>query len=131
MNVPSSIRGIALLLIATLLGHQCAFAGKPVDAAEIKSRIEARGVGQGVRVVMADNTEKKGLIVSIGTDSFSMKPKGAVDPVNIAYAQVTSVHRDKLSTGQKVGIGVAIGAAAVAIVATVIAISFRHSFSKI
>jgi hypothetical protein len=121
----------ALLLIAALFINNVAFAAKKsVDPAAMKAKVQARGVGQGVRVTLADNTEAKGLIVNIGEQSFVVKPKGADQPREIQYAQLTGVHNDKLTTGQKVGIWVAIGAAAIVITAIVIDHMFRSSFPK-
>jgi ABC-type phosphate transport system permease subunit len=102
------------------LSNSLAFAAKkPVDPAAMKAKVTARGVGQGVRVTLADNTEAKGLIVSIGEQSFTLKPKGVDQPREIPYAQVTGVHNQKMSTGTKVIIGVAILGAAVGIAAAI------------
>ena len=124
-------RMMALILIATVLGNQFAYASKPTDPAAMKAKVEARGVGQGVRVVLADKTEQKGLIVSIGETSFLVKPKGAAEPVEVSYARVTGVHRDKLSTGAKVAITAAIVGGAIGIVAIVLTIKLKHDFGKI
>jgi hypothetical protein len=102
-----------------------------MDVAQIKAKIEARGVGQGVRVNLVDKTEQKGLITSIGEQSFTLKPQKNAQTVDVSYAQVTGVHADKLSTGQKVAIVVGIAVAAVAVVAIVLIHSFDKSFSKI
>ena len=67
MTLSRLIRLTALLLIPALLSNTLAFAAKkPVDPAAVKAKIAARGVGQGVRVTLADNSEARGLIVSIG-----------------------------------------------------------------
>jgi len=132
MTLSRLARITALLLIPVLLGNNFAYAAKkPVDPGQVKAKIENRGVGQGVRVTLADHTEQKGLITSIGDQGFSLKPKNSAQPVEVSYAQVTGVHRDKLSTGQKVGIGVCIAAVAIGIVAIVLVHSFDKSFSKI
>ena len=129
MTLSRMVRFAALLLIPLLAINSMAVAApKPMDAGAMKTKIQSRGVGQGVRVTLADHTDAKGLIVSISDRSFVLKPKGA-DPVReIAYDQITGVHRDKLSTGQKVTIGVVIFGAAVGITAAVLVVSFDHSF---
>jgi hypothetical protein len=120
MTLSRLIRLTALLLIPALLSNTLAFAAKkPVDPAAVKAKIAARGVGQGVRVTLADNSEARGLIVSIGEQSFALKPKGADQPREIQYAQVTGVHNQKMSAGTKVIIGVAILGAAVGIAALI------------
>ena len=75
MTLPRVIRLTAMLLIVTLSSSNLAFAaGKPLDAAAMKAKVAARGVGQGVRVTLAVNTEANGLI---GEQSFALKPKSA------------------------------------------------------
>jgi hypothetical protein len=126
MQFSLSMRSTALLLATAVLGNAIGYAAqKPVDVTQVKAKIVARGVGQGVRVVLVDKSEQKGLIVSIGDQSFSLKPKGTAPAMDISYSQITGVHRDKLSTGQKVGITVAIVAAVVAVVAIVLVVEWK------
>ena len=125
MKFSRMIRVTALLLIPAVLSNSPAFAAKkPVDPAAMKAKIEMRGVGNGVKVTFADNTEVKGLIISIGDQSFSVKTRHADQPQEIQYAQLTGVYKDKASMGEKVGIVVAV--AGVAIVITVLV--FAHLF---
>jgi hypothetical protein len=132
MTLSRLMRITALLLISVQLGNNLAYAAsKPVDAAQIKAKIEARGVGQGVRVKLVDNSEQKGLITNIGEQSFTLKPKKSAQPVEVSYAQVTGVHPDKLSTGQKVVIAVGVAAVAIGIVAIVLVHELHASLSKI
>jgi hypothetical protein len=121
MDLSRLARLTAMLLIPALLSNNLAFAAKkPVDPAAMKAKVQARGVGQGVRVTMAGGTETKGVIVSIGDQSFQVKPKGAPQPQEIQYAQVTGVHNDKMGTGTKVIIIVAIVGAVIGIVAAIL-----------
>jgi hypothetical protein len=116
-----------MLLIPALLSNTFAFAAKkPVDPAVMKAKVQARGVGQGVRVTMADKTETKGVIVSIGEQSFLVKPKGAAQPQEIRYAQVTGVHDDKMGTGTKVIIIGAIAGAVIGIAAAIVALAIHQ-----
>ena len=85
-------------------------------------------MGQGIRVTLADKSEVKGLIVSIGDQSFAVKQKDAEKPVDVEYAQVTTVHNKKLTKGQKVGIGIAVFGTAVIVTAAVIGIEFCRSW---
>ena len=90
MTLSRLVRFTALLLIPALLSNNLAFGSKrPIDAASVKIKLEARGVGQGVRVTFADNVEAKGLIVSLGEQSFSLKGKDDDQPREISYTQVT------------------------------------------
>ncbi len=121
----------ALLLVPALLCNSLAFAApKPADVSAAKAKVEARGVGQGVRVVLADKTEAKGQIVSVGEQSFLLKVMGEPRPREIQYAQVTGVHKDKLSTGQKITIVAIVGAAAMGIAVAVIAHNAASAYNS-
>jgi hypothetical protein len=132
MNLSRLARLTAVLLIPALFSNNnFAFAAKkPVDPAAMKAKVQARGVGQGVRVTKADNTETKGVIVRIGDQSFTVTPKGSTQPQEIEYAQVTGVHNDKMGTGTKVIIIVAVAGAAIGITAAILVHEFNNSFPK-
>ncbi len=94
-------------------------AGKPLDSATVKEKIAERGVGQSVGVILADNAEINGIIVSIGDQSFALKSEGVDQPQSIQYAEVTriqftEIHRHKhgLSRGAKIGILAGLGGTA-------------------
>lgn len=132
MTLSRLVRFTALLLIPAMLGNSLAFAVmKPVDPTAIKTKVEARGVGRGVRVTLSDKTEVKGLIVSIGEQSFAVKAKGSQQPEDIQFSQVTGVHNDKMSTGLKIVIVVAIVGVGIGITAAVLVSVVDRSFSKI
>ena len=97
------------------------------NPAVMKARIQARGVGQGVRVTLADTTEVKGLIVAVGEHSFAVKAKKADQPREIEYTQITGVYRDKLTRGQDVAITVGVVAGAIVIISVVLLIKFDHA----
>ena len=121
MRFSRLIRGTGMLLISALLSNNLAFAAKNKtdDPAVLKAKIQARGVGQGVRVTLTDTTDVKGMIVSISDQSFTLRPRKKNSlPREIAYAQLTGVHKDRLSRGEKIATGVII-ASAVRIVAAV------------
>ena len=121
MRFSRLIRGTGMLLISALLSNKLAFAAKNKtdDPAVLKAKIQARGVGQGVRVTLTDTTDVKGMIVSISDQSFTLRPRKKNSlPREIAYAQLTGVHKDRLSRGEKIATGVII-ASAVIIVAAV------------
>jgi hypothetical protein len=131
MKFSRMIRVTAMLLIPAVFYNSPAFAAKkPVDPAAMKAKVEMRGVGNGVKVTFADNTEVNGLIISIGDQGFSVKTKRADQPQEIQYAQLTGVYKDKASTGEKVGIVVAVAGVAIVITVLVFAHLFRTSFPK-
>jgi hypothetical protein len=132
MSLSRLLRVTALVLIAALLGNSVGFAAKkPVDPAVMKARVQARGIGQGVRVTFVDKTEVKGTIVAFGEQSFALKSKGAAQPREIEYVQITGVHNAKLSRGQKVAIVVGVVGAAIVVMGILFKISFDKSFSKL
>ncbi len=131
MNFSRLARLTAMLLIPALLSSSFALAAnKPADPAAMKAKVQARGAGRGVRVTLTDQTESKGVIVSVGEQSFTIKAKDAAPPREIQYAQLTGVHNDKMGTGTKVIIIVAITVAAVGITAAIVATAFRNGFPK-
>jgi hypothetical protein len=115
---------IALLLIPAMLSNALAYAArKPLDIATVNEKIAERGVGHEVRVALVGKIEVKGIIVSIGDQSFVLKAKGADQPQSIQYAQVTEVkggHPGGLSEGAKVGIFIGIGVVLLAAIVVVI-----------
>jgi hypothetical protein len=131
MNISRLVRWTTMLLIAILLGNNFAIASRPVDPAKIKEKVLARGVGQGVRVTMADKTETKGVIVKIDEQAFTVKPKGSAEAQEFQYAQVTGIHNDKMGTGTKVIIVVAVAAVAIGITAIVIDHEVNNSLKNI
>jgi ABC-type phosphate transport system permease subunit len=131
MNLSRLSRLTAILLIPALLSTNFARgAKKPIDPGVMKAMVQERGVGRGVRVTMADKTETKGVIVSVGEQSFVVKPRGAAQPQEIHYAQVIGLHNDKMGTGTKVIIIVAIAGAAIGIIVAIWAHEFKSGFPK-
>ena len=121
MRVSMLARFAALLLVPTLLINSLAFAcDKPTNVAAVKVKVAARGVGQGVRVTLSDQSSATGVVAGIGEQGFTLQSNGDSKPRDIQYAQITGVHKDKLSTGKKVAIVAIIGAAAVAIYVAVV-----------
>jgi ABC-type phosphate transport system permease subunit len=131
MTLSRLARFTAMLLIPALLSNSLAFAAKPIDPAAMKAKVQARGVGQGVRVTLADKTETKGLIVSIADQSFALKVKGADQPQEIQFAQITGVHNDKMGTGTKIIIVVVVVGVVIGIVAAVFVHKFNSGFKGI
>ena len=126
------LRYIAMMLIPMMLIDSVAFASsKPADPAAMKAKIQARGVGQGVRVSLADNTSANGLIVSISEQSFLLKVKGSPQPEEIPFAQITGVHNDKMGSGTKIIIVVAIVGATIGIIAAVFVHQFHAGFKNV
>lgn len=117
----------AMFIAFMLLSNSFAFAAhKPTDPAVMKAKIQARGVGQGVRVTLADKTEVKGVIVAVNDQTFVLKSKKATGPQEIDYAQVTGVHNDRLTRGQKVGIVAGAVAVGIVVVAVVLTVQLEH-----
>lgn len=99
-------------------------AKKALLAAEVKAGIASLGTGTSsrVRVVLYDKTRYHGYITEIGEDLFVVADAKTGATAPIAYPEVKGIKGNNLSTGAKIGIGVAI-AAAVGIIAAIIASS--------
>jgi len=117
-------RKLLSLALAGLLLHtagiQPTFAQSKAGAqAQLAEKTHAQilrlGVGEksSVTVMFRNNTKVEGYISKVGEDSFEVTHKKTGAATTIAYNDVTQVKRKGLSTGAKVGIGVAIGAVAV------------------
>lgn len=93
-------------------------------AAEVKAGIASLGTGTSsrVRVVLYDKTNYHGYITEITEDLFVVADAKTSATAPIAYPEVKGIKGNNLSTGAKIGIGVAI-AAAVGIIAAIIASS--------
>jgi hypothetical protein len=133
MRFSRLIRFTALLLISALLSNNLAFARskKPADPAVLKAKIQARGVGQGVRVSLTDTTDVTGMIVSISDQSFTLRPKKKnAQPREIAYAQLTAVHKDRLTRGQKIATGVIIASAVIVVAAVYVTIQLDRPWKN-
>jgi hypothetical protein len=129
MTLSRFFRFAAMLLVPAILSNNLAFAAKrPADPMAMKAKIQARGVGQGVRVTLADKDDVSGLIVAIDDRSFTLKPKKSAEARQIEYAQLTGVHNDHLSRGQKVALTVGLVGGGLAITAVVLIHSFNNSF---
>jgi hypothetical protein len=118
----------AILLIPALLSNNLALAAKKrADPAAIKAKIQTRGIGQGVRITLNDQTNVKGTIVAIRDQSFALKLKKEDEPREIQYAEIIGVHNDRLTRGQKVGIAVGVVAGFIIVVAVVATVKFDHA----
>ena len=114
---------IALVLLQTLFLVQTAFAASKAEkearlAAQVKQKLSNFGVGESARlaVKLRNKAMLGGYLKSTGEDSFVLANLKTGDSTTVAYADVTQVRGQNLSTGAKIAIGIAIGVAAVLIV---------------
>jgi hypothetical protein len=121
------------LALSVLLLHVFSYAGlaseSPLErakkaqlTAEVKAGIAYLGAGKSsvVRVVLYDKTKYHGYITEITDEGFVVADAKTGATAPIAYSEVNGVKGNNLSTGAKIGIGVAI-VAAVVIIAAIIA----------
>ena len=121
------------LALSVLLLHATSFAGlaneSPLErakkaqlASEVKAGIAHLGIGKSsvVRVVLYDKSKYHGHITEITDEGFVVADAKTGATAPIAYSDVKGIKGNNLSTGAKIGIGVAI-AAAVVIIAAIIA----------
>lgn len=90
-------------------------------ATEVKAGITYLGAGKSslVRVVLYDKTKYHGYITEITDEGFVVADAKTGATAPIAYSEVKGVKGNNLSTGAKIGIGVAIAASVVIIVAII------------
>jgi hypothetical protein len=110
-------QSLAITLIATLLLSPCnapvAF-GKDAATertAKIKAAIAKLGVGEQARVTIKrhDKTKLSGYVHEAGNESFTLADLQTGAKTTIPYTDIKEVRGKNLSTGAKIGIGVAIG----------------------
>lgn len=91
-------------------------------AAEVKAGVASIGTGKStrVRVRLGDKTEYHGYIIEIEDEHFVIADAKTGATAPIAYHEVKGIKGNNLSTGTKVGIGVAVTAAALAVVIGVV-----------
>lgn len=121
------------LALSVLLLHVYSFAAlaneSPLErarkaqlASEVKAGIAHLGTGKSsvVRVVLYDKSKYHGYITEISNEGFVVADAKTGATAPIAYTEVKGIKGNNLSTGAKIGIGVAI-VAAVVIIAAIIA----------
>jgi len=122
------------LALSVLLLHVYSFAGlatesplerarKALLASEVKAGIAHLGTGKRsvVRVLLYDKTRYHGHITEINGEGFVVADAKTGATAPIAYAEVKGIKGNNLSTGAKIGIGVAITAAVIGIIIAIAA----------
>jgi hypothetical protein len=101
---------------ATKAEKEARFAGK------VKVGIEKLGTGRDTRVEvkLRDKTRLKGYISEINEGGFVITDLNSGASNNIAYADVSQVKGNNLSTGAKIALGIAIGVGVTLLVAWII-----------
>jgi hypothetical protein len=90
-------------------------------ASEVKAGVSAIGTGERarVRVRLIDKTEYHGYVTEIADDHFVVADAKTGATAPIYYTEVKGIKGNNLSTGAKIGIGVAVAAAVGIIIAVV------------
>ena len=119
------------LALSVLLLHVSSFADEgPLErarkaqlASEVKAGIAHLGAGKSsvVRVVLYDKTKYHGYIAEITDEGFVLANARTGATAPIAYSEVKGIKGNNLSTGAKIGIGVAIAAAVIGIIIAITA----------
>jgi sRNA-binding regulator protein Hfq len=113
-----------IFLAALLLFAGAGSVDAQQSAVELDRRIKAKvndlGAGAKVTVFLKDGTKIQGNISQILDDSFDVTVKKETQSRIISYRDVQRIKKRGLTSGTKVAIGVAIGAAAIVTVLVVI-----------
>jgi sRNA-binding regulator protein Hfq len=86
----------------------------------VKAKVNDLGAGAKVTVFLKDGTKIQGNISQILDDSFDVTVKKETQSRIISYRDVQRIKKRGLTSGAKVGLGVAIGAAAIVTVLVVV-----------
>jgi hypothetical protein len=91
---------------------------KALLASEVKAGIAELGTGTSsrMRVVLYDKTKYHGYITEIAEDHFVVADAKTGATAPIGYTEVKGIKGNNLSTGAKIGIGVAIAAAVIGVI---------------
>jgi hypothetical protein len=127
------MRKILSCVLSLLLLHALSLAARATETplersrkamlvAEVKAGVAAIGAGKSarVRVLLNDKSKYHGYIAEVGEDFFVVADAKTGALASIGYSEVKGIKGNNLSTGAKIGIGVAI-AAAVVIIAVILA----------
>jgi hypothetical protein len=119
MEVFMGKRILAVLLGGLMLHVMCVDTAFGVTKAEkVKVGVSKLGVGQDTRVEvrLRDKTSVSGYISRIEAESFVVANTRTGETSTVAYTEVTRLKGHNLSTGAKIGIGIAIGFAVTALI---------------
>jgi hypothetical protein len=111
-----------VLVSCTVCVQSAAGANRNPDQARLIQRVRSSvlklGVGRDARIEvrLRDKTRLSGFISHAGPDSLGIASETTGAVTSVAYADVTQVKGHNLSTGAKIGIGIAIGFAVVVLV---------------
>jgi len=111
-----------VLVCCTVCVQSAAAANREPDQArliqKVRSSVLKLGVGRDARVEvkLRDKTRLSGFISHAGPDALGIASKTTGAITSVAYADVTQVKGHNLSTGAKIGIGIAIGFAITALI---------------
>lgn len=119
------MRTLSLLLVALLVFSNAGSAAQTAETPQvikIKSQVQKRGLGEKskVRVTLENGSMVKGYISNIEESSFEVNGNKSGPATTIAFTDVQKIQGPGLSKGAKIGIGVVVGAAAVATVGAII-----------
>lgn len=117
----STILGLVLVSV-TVCGESAAGANKLSDEAghikKVRASVLKLGVGRDARIQvrLRDKTRLSGFVSEVGEDSLVIESETTGAVTTVAYPNVTQVKGHNLSTGAKIGIGIAIGFAVTALI---------------
>jgi sRNA-binding regulator protein Hfq len=126
--------GLICLLLVTannsLISAQTQTGKDASSAAKVKAKIAERGTGENkrVKVEMLNGAKLKGYIGQADEDSFTLVDSKTKQSTAIAYRDVAQVKGDNWTKGNKITLGIVIGAAAVVgvIVGSIIAVRCKN-----
>lgn len=99
---------------STLISAQTRADNDAANIAKIKADVAKRGTGENkrVKVVRRDGTKLRGFISQVSEDSFTLTDSKTRQNNSIAYRDVKRLQKSGYSKGDKIVLGIIIGAAA-------------------
>lgn len=99
--------------------------GKEVTVEKVKRSVEKLGVGEKARttVKLKDGTTHKGYVYQANEDTFVVVDGKTGQKTTIAYADVRAIKGHNMSTGAKIGLGIGIAAATIAIAGSLLVLA--------
>lgn len=104
-----SLRWIVLALVCSPLTSSVLYAANvPLNSVEAKKMLQARGVGNMVKIKQIEGKEIRAKIISIGEESIVLQV-GSQPTIELPYDKITAVTRPGLPKGAKIAIWVVVG----------------------
>jgi hypothetical protein len=102
----STLRSIVVTLVTLLVVAPFASAGEKATPPDIPAQVKAFGIGHHAFVHLTDGRHLSGKITSIDATSFTLNRGPKHGSETVAYIDVAKLQQGRLTTGDKVSLGI-------------------------